>query len=231
MKAGAIFETAQRWARLSLQLGFVPRRWRVLAQGIAIAGLLVYLSLWLVIRSHAQQALENPPTRPADAALVLGARAYLHGTPNPCLVGRVQGGLDLAAQGLVTTLVMSGGGDREDGRIESETMREIAMRAGFRGQILLESQSRSTQENLSLSRPKLHDAGIKSVIIVTEPYHLWRAQKLVQASAFGREFEVQYKAAPSTCWQTWGMFYKGSLREPLAIMNNAARGYFTLANE
>lgn len=201
----------------------------MLAQGIAIAGLLVYLSLWLVIRSHAQQALENPPTRPADAALVLGARAYLHGTPNPCLVGRVQGGLNLAAHGLVSTLVMSGGSDREDDRIESETMREIALGGGFRGQILLESQSRSTQENFSLSRAKLHDAGIKSVIVVTEPYHLWRVQKLVQASTFGREFDVQYMAAPSSCWQTWGMFYKGSLREPLAIINNYAKSYFKLA--
>jgi len=228
MEAGVIFDTALHWARLSLKLGFVPRRWRVLAQCIAIAVLLAYLSLWLVIRSHALQALENPPTRPADAALVLGARAYLHGAPNPCLVGRVQGGLDLAAQGLVTTLVMSGGGDHEDGRNESETMREIALGGGFHGQILLESQSRSTQENFSLSRAKLHDAGVKSVIVVTEPYHLWRVQKLVQASAFGREFDVQYKTVPSSCWQTWGMFYKGSLREPLAIINNYAKSYFNL---
>lgn len=199
----------------------------MLAQGIAIAGLLGYVGLWLIIRSHAQQALENPPTRPAEAALVLGARAYLHGMPNPCLVGRVHGGLDLAEQGLVSTLVMSGGGDREDGRIEAETMQRIALDSGFRGHILLESRSRSTQENFSLSSPLLRAAGIKSVIVVTEPYHLWRAQKLVQASAFGREFDVQYKAAPSACWQTWGMLYKGALREPLAVINNYAKGYLT----
>lgn len=222
-----MFKSIRRNAKQLFSLRWLPRWLQMTIQIAAICALLCYIGLWLMVRSHANSVLENPPTRPADAALVLGARAYLHGAPNPCLVGRVEAGVDLASHGLVSTLVMSGGGDREDGRIESETMQQIAHDAGFRGRILLESKSRSTQENFSLSRPLLRENRIVSVIIVTEPYHLWRAQKLVQAGLFGRDFDVQFKAAPSQCWQTWGMFYKGSLREPLAIINNFAKGYFS----
>ena len=91
--------------------------------------------------------------------------------------------------------------------------------------MLQEAGSQSTRENLALSRAVLQAAGIHSVVIVTEPYHLWRAQRLARASGFDRQFDVQFAAAPSTCWQTWGMAFKGALREPFAIVNNAMNGY------
>ncbi len=214
-------------ARLLFSLRFLPRWMRVTVYVATTCALLCYIGLWLVVRSYAHEVLANPPTRPAEAALILGSRAYLDDAPNPCLVGRVEAGFDLARHGMASTLVMSGGTDREDGRVEAETMRSIALENGFEGRVLLESQSRSTRENFMLSRPLLQSAGIKSVIVVTEPYHLWRAKKLVQATAFDRDFDVQLKAAPSQCWQSWGMFYKGSLREPLAIIYNYARGHLS----
>ena len=42
-------------------------------------------------------ALDHPPQRTADVALILGNRAYRDGKPNPCLTGRVDAGLALAA--------------------------------------------------------------------------------------------------------------------------------------
>jgi hypothetical protein len=76
-----------------------------------------------------------------------------------------------------------------------------------------------------MSRSILQAAGVKSVIIVTEPYHLWRAERLARAGGFDQFFDVQYAAASTSCWQRWGMVFKGALREPLAIVNNAGRGY------
>ncbi|MNT59575.1 hypothetical protein D3C72_1970970 [compost metagenome] len=67
--------------------------------------------------------------------------------------------------------------------------------------------------------------GVRSVIIVSEPYHLWRIERLVRASGFDQAFDVQYAAAPTSCWRRWGMLFKGALREPAAIVNNASLGY------
>ncbi|OUM02386.1 hypothetical protein A8M77_11825 [Variovorax sp. JS1663] len=184
-----------------------------------------YLVIYAVIWREARARLAHPPAQPADVALVLGNRAYRDGRPNPCLTGRVDAAIALARAGVVRQLLFSGGVDREDGRIEAEVMRQHAQDTGYEGAVLLEPVSQSTRENLSMSRPLLEAAGARRVIVVTEPYHLWRVRRLAQAAGFDRRFEVQYAAAPTTCWQRWGMVFRGALREPLAIVNNAANGY------
>jgi len=189
--------------------------------GALLVLLLGYAAIHAMIWRHGLRLLDHPPQRAADAALILGNRAYRDGKPNPCLTGRVDAGIALANAGFVRSLVLSGGIDREDGRIEAEVMERHARVSGYRGPLLLEPVSSSTRENLSMSRDVLKAAGVKSVIIVTEPYHLWRAERLARASGFDRAFDVQYAAAPTSCWKRWGMAFKGALREPLAIANNA----------
>ena len=204
----------------SLLLRFLPRWLRKSIFASIFAGALIYLSIYITIGNYAKQLIKKPPTQKADAALILGNRAYLNGRPNPCLTGRVDEGLALAQQDLVSTLLMSGGLDDEDNRIEAVTMEAHARSKGFQGQILLESRSSSTLENLTFSRPILGAAGVKSVIITSEPYHMWRVKKLVDAGHLGKDFNVSYAAAPSQCWIAWGMLFKGALREPLAVVNN-----------
>ncbi|MDI1299556.1 YdcF family protein [Methylotenera sp.] len=209
-----------------LNLISLPRWLRKSLYICALAGTLVYLSIFITIGSYAKQLIKTPPTQSADAALILGNRAYLYGKPNPCLTGRVDEGLLLAQQGLVSTLLMSGGLDYEDNRIEALTMETHARNKGFQGRTLLESRSSSTLENLTFSLPILEATGIKNIIIVSEPYHMWRVKKLVEAGHLGRKINVGYAAAPSQCWISWGMAFKGALREPLAVINNYAKGYF-----
>ncbi len=195
---------------------------------ISLAALfsVVYLTLFTVVGLHARQLLSQPTTEKSDTALILGNRTNLHGAPNPCLTGRVDKGLMLANQGMVSTLAMTGGRDSEDYRIEGEFMAAYARSQGYSGRMLVESLSSSTKENLEFSAPILKAGGIKSVTIVSEPYHLWRTEKLVKAGHLGHDFDVTYAPAESQCWTTWGMLFKGALREPLAIMDNFAKGYF-----
>ena len=200
-----------------------PKRLLTAASGVLFVG---YLAIAAIVSQRAQDALAQPPQRNADAALILGNRAYLHGAPNPCLTGRVDAGVALAQAGRVPQLVMSGGVDKEDGRIEAEVMQAHARAIGYAGPVLQEKVSSSTRQNLAMAAPLLQAAGVKSVIVVSEPYHLWRVERLARASGFDRLFDVQYAAAPTSCWQRWGMLFKGALREPLAIVNNAVNGYF-----
>ena len=202
------------------------RRWRRLALAALAALLIGYGAIAAVVWQRAEALLAQPPQRNADAALVLGNRAYLRGKPNPCLTGRVDAAVALAQSGRVPRLAMSGGVDKEDGRIEAEVMEAHARAIGYAGPIVREAMSSTTRENLALSAPLLQAAGVKSVIVVSEPYHLWRVERLARAGGFDRMFDVQYAAAPTSCWQRWGMLFRGALREPLAIVNNAVNGYF-----
>lgn len=187
--------------------------------------LLGYAAVWAMVWHDARERLAHPPKRSAEVALILGNRAWLRGKPNPCLTGRVDTGIALAQAGTVQRLLLSGGVDREDGRIEAEVMAQHARQAGYTGSLQLESASTTTRENLALSRSLLQAAGVRSVVIVSEPYHLWRVERLARASGFAGVFDVQYAAAPSSCWRSWGMAFKGALREPLAIAHNAMNGY------
>lgn len=193
-----------------------------------------YLTLFTIIGLHAEKSLTSAPPAKHDAALILGNRIHVHGALNPCLTGRVDKGLSLAAQGTVSTLVMTGGRKNKNSNIEAEFMAAYAKQKGYKGTILIETKSRSTKENLELSAPILKAAHIHTIIIVSEPYHLWRTEKLVAAGHLGHGFDasldanlnVSYAAAPSTCWVNRGMLSQGALREPLAVMHNFAKGYF-----
>ncbi|MEZ2299135.1 YdcF family protein [Variovorax sp. RCC_210] len=201
------------------------RRWQVLLAVVLTGGVLAYAALGAFVWWQAEALLANPPQRPADAALVLGSRAYLDGKPHPCLSGRVDTAVALAHAGTVKLLAFTGGVDSEDGRIEAKVMQERAVAEGFAGPMLQEPASTSTRQNLSLSLPLLQVAGVRSVVIVSEPFHLWRVQRLVKMSGFDRSFDVQYAAAPTSCWNALGPLSKGALREPAAIVNNAFRGF------
>lgn len=75
-----------------------------------VAGLALYLAIWIFVGRDARERLERPPQRPADAALVLGNRAYRDGRPNPCLTGRVDAALALARARTVRPLLLLSGG-------------------------------------------------------------------------------------------------------------------------
>lgn len=197
----------------------------MLIGGSVGALVLLYAAIGTLIWAHAQSVFAHPPAHDADAALVLGNRAYLKGKPNPCLTGRVDTALALAQEGRVKTLAFSGGVDNETGHIEAEVMHQHAIGEGFAGPMLLEPASTSTRLNLSLSWPMLKAAGVRSVVIVSEPFHLWRIERLVKMSGFDKAFDVQYAAAPTSCWRALGPLSKGALREPAAIINNAGHGY------
>ncbi|WP_234193007.1 YdcF family protein [Pseudacidovorax sp. NFM-22] len=190
---------------------------------LAVLGLVAGMAIHIVVTRHGAHVLANPPSRDADAALVLGNRAFIDGAPNPCLASRVDAAVALAQAGRVKRLVMSGGVDHEDGRIEAEAMEGLARAAGYTGPVLRESASQSTRENLRLSRPVLEAAGVRRVIVVTEPSHLWRTRQLARGSGFESAFDVQYAAAPAPC-RRWDRAARASLREVAAVVNNALRG-------
>lgn len=200
---------ARRWLRRAGLMGVL------LALFVAAVG---WQAWW-----HGRQLLTGPPPAAADMALVLGNRAWIDGAPNPCLRSRVEAGVTLAREGRVTQLLMSGGIDHEDGRIEAVEMEALARAAGHAGPVLREPASQSTHDNLMFSWPLLAQAGARRVVIVSEAGHLWRVQRLAAGSGFDRAFDVQYQA--SQCERRPLRALQAALREPLAILKNAAHGW------
>ena len=219
MSSGQVSDTLQARARLGR---------RVLTGGLLL-GLVVYLGIYATIAVQAYAFIAQPLTDAKSlngpAVLVLGNRAMLNGKPNPCLTGRVDKALEVLQTLKGSQLLVSGGMDLEDRQIESQVMADHAASVGFKGTVVQERQSTSTYENLQFSAPLLKTTSAKTVVIVTEPYHLWRTQLMVQSQGLDKQFDVHYAAAQTSCWQSWGMLYRGALREPLAVSKSFLQGY------
>lgn len=114
--------------------------------------------------------------RPAAAIIVLGSKVYPGGRAGPSLNARIQHALALYQAGYAPYLIFSGGvGDNPPS--EAEVMRRVAASAGVPASaMLLEDQSHSTEENLANSKGLMNARGLQSAIIVSDPFHLYRAE-------------------------------------------------------
>jgi vancomycin permeability regulator SanA len=118
--------------------------------------------------------------RPADAAVVLGARVYASGVPSPLLADRIAAGVELYRAGLVPVLVMSGG-DGADGYNEAAVMRDRAIAAGVDPAAILVDPSGVTtdatvEHTLGLLAGRRGVATPLRLIAVSQAYHLPRIQ-------------------------------------------------------
>ena len=114
----------------------------------------------------------------ADAILVLGARVWDNGQPSGILKDRIRTGVDLYKSGASDRLLMSGdhGTDEYD---EVNAMKDYALEAGIPSEnIFMDHAGFSTYESLYRARDIFQ---VKTVLIVTQEYHLYRALYVARA--------------------------------------------------
>ena len=120
--------------------------------------------------------------RPADAAVVFGARVYANGRPSPLLADRIRAGVELNRAGLAPVLVMSGG-DGADGFNEALVMRDEAIAQGVDpAAILVDRAGVSTEATVANAMTMLEARsgdprpGVLRLMAVSQAYHLPRVQ-------------------------------------------------------
>jgi len=158
--------------------------------GAAVA---VALALAAVFADEpARWLVASDPPRRADAALVLA------GDPD---YERTKTAVRLLLEGQVRLLILTGG---EPSSGDSATsLRDVALRAGVPAErIRMEQVSRSTRGSMKAIRPILEQERIRSVVVVTSPYHqrraFWTARKTL------RGVEVLSRPAEPAGWKPEG---------------------------
>ena len=113
--------------------------------------------------------------RPAQAAVVLGARVMPDGEASVVLADRVRTGVELYRQGLVDTLVMSGGLEPDTGYDETAVMRSLAIEEGVPAtEIVLDPGGISTAATVTDTVRLFAERGVAAVLVVSHFYHLPR---------------------------------------------------------
>lgn len=134
-------------------------------------------------------------TRPADAIVVLGARVGTDGIAGEVLRGRTLHAVNLYKRGMAPKIIFTGGVGAHpipEARAAATLARERGVPAR---DIILESRSTSTWENARYTASICRERGWSRVVVVSDPYHLWRAKR-----DFTQARLVPF-VSPATQWQ------------------------------
>ncbi|WP_420627177.1 YdcF family protein [Candidatus Leptofilum sp.] len=114
-------------------------------------------------------------TRSADAAIVLGAAVWGE-RPSPIFRERINHAVQLYQNGTVEKLIFTGGVGNRDELAEAEVGRNVAIAQGVNpDDILVETTSTSTFENLQSGQLVAQQNGLETFLIVSTPNHMRRA--------------------------------------------------------
>jgi vancomycin permeability regulator SanA len=122
--------------------------------------------------------------RDADVAVVLGARVYADGRPSDALADRVRTACKLYQDGLVRTLVFSGGPG--PGILdETDSMRAMARRLGVKdSDMVCDKGGVNTQATVNNTQAILARLHARRVLVVSHFYHLPRVKLAYQRAGW-----------------------------------------------
>lgn len=194
------------------------RSWLVISiTSLMLMGILwAIVTAWLITAYTAEQS-----TRQSDAAIILGA-AVDGDNPSPVFRERIEHAILLYCQGTIPNLIFTGGSGREGERSEAEVGRDYAVAHGVDpADILIETQSRITEENLINSIVIGDKAGYQNYTIISDPLHMKRAMKL----ASGLGMDAVPSPTQTTAYQTWRSQIPFLARETVLYMGYTVKGW------
>lgn len=170
----------RRWRGRPVARGLPAELWRWALVAAITVPLLVGVAVAGVAFAVYRQARQGQLV-PADAIVVMGAAQY-NGRPSPVLRSRLDTALDAYERGLAPVVIVTGGNQAGDAYTEAGTGRDYLVDRGVPSDaVLVEDRSTNTAENLRNAAAIARDEGIRSVLIVSDGFHLFRSKMIARA--------------------------------------------------
>ncbi len=151
---------------------------------LLVMGFFVFFSMFFLIYHTAAQDTESN----VDALVVLGAAQY-DGTPSPVFQSRLDHALQLYNAGRAPLIIVSGGKQVGDTYSEAVSGKKYLMNNKVPESVIVtDENSFSTKQNLTRVKDIVDDRSINSLIIVSDPFHMFRALHIargLQLTVFG----------------------------------------------
>jgi len=126
---------------------------------------------------YQERRQDNP--QPSDTLIVLGARVLPSGVPSITLKSRLDRAAGLYAQGIAQNIIVCGAQGADEPDTEANVMADYLMRSGVpENAIFREDESRSTRENLARAKVIMDAQDMRTAVVITSDYHLWRSLKI-----------------------------------------------------
>ena len=173
------------------------RRWPwVLAA--CLLGVTVYTG---VTYQRIRRQMWADETRPADVIVVLGAAEYA-GRPSPILRGRLDHALNLYHRGIAPMMITTGGKGDDPQFSEGGVGRKYLIEHGVPDEaIIAETQSDNTDEAAQRVANIMQKNGMKSCVVVSDGYHLYRAKQMLGRYGVQAYGTPRPQPRPRSRWQ------------------------------
>ena len=182
------------------------------------------LALLLVITSTALAIWWNArqDSRPrSDAIVVLGSAQY-NGVPSSIFAARLEHAKKLYNGGVAPVIVTVGGKETGDQFTEAEAGRDYLAKAGVpRDALLAVPKGVDTLQSMQVVASAFRQRGWHSAVLVTDPWHAMRAQKMAEDSGMAATSSPT-RQGPAV--QTRATQFRYILRETAAYLLYRATG-------
>jgi uncharacterized SAM-binding protein YcdF (DUF218 family) len=172
--------------------------WKALSiAALALFGYVIYVSAEI----GRQSAIDD--ARPADAILILGAAEY-RGHPSPVLKARLDHALDLYNRKMAPILITTGGAGGDPDYTEGGVGRSYLIAHNVPSEaILVEPEGETTAHSIAAAGEIMRRMGMKSCILVSDGYHIYRARKMLEfrgMQVYGSPRQSTAKEEPAQWW-------------------------------
>lgn len=155
-----------------------------------VAGLLIMVGITFVLGYLAalsvriERESRREEARPADVIVVMGAAEY-RGHPSPVLKLRLDHAVDLYQHKLAPYIMTTGGPGGDPSFTEGGVGRSYLIDRGVPAEaVIVEDAGDSTAYSLSAASEILRRMGLRSCIIVSDGYHIFRVKRILQQEGF-----------------------------------------------
>ena len=159
----------------------------------------------LSIRIHREAALDN--ARPADVIVVMGAAEY-RGQPSPVLKLRLDHAVELYRKKLAPYVMTTGGQGGDPTFTEGGVGRSYLVEKGIPAEaIIVENSGDSTVYSLAAAAEIFKRMGLRSCIIVSDGYHIFRVKRILQQQGF-TVYGSPRESGETSDFREWWLYFR-----------------------
>ena len=152
--------------------------------------------------------------RLADAIVVFGAAEYV-GHPSPVYRARLDHAYGLFQRGLAPVIITTGGAGKDPHYSEGQVGRDYLEARGIPDvNLIAETQGDNTDESTQRVAVIMHVNNMRSGLLVSDAYHLYRAKKMMTREGMTVYISPRPGSIPKTALARW----MAALRESFSYM-------------
>jgi len=162
--------------------------------------------LFSLARSIHRQSVSDEAA-PADLILVLGAAEY-RGRPSPVYRARLDHAFELYERRLAPRILTTGGAGGDPFFTEGGVGRAYLISRGVPAEdIVVEPEGATTAQSVTAAAEIMRRMGLRSCIVVSDGYHIYRAKYMLAAQGF-QVYGSPRPAVPQGGWRQWWLYLR-----------------------